>query len=89
MELASIIEHYQTSLRARYGGQLLPVQQQALNAIVHCRTERYGEMILNCEDCKQEQHYFHSCGHWTGCPGAAKHREVRERPSQLSALSKP
>ena len=65
MELASLIEHYQAPLYARYGASLLPVQNQALNAIVHCRTERYGEMVLRCYDCARQQHYFHSCGHWT------------------------
>lgn len=83
MELASIIEHYQAPLQARYGKQLLPVQKQGLNAIVHCRSERYGEIILNCENCTQQQHYFHSCGH-RSCPRCQNHEttEWLERQRQ-------
>ena len=85
MELASIIEHYQAPLRARYGAELLPVQKQALNAIVHCRSERYGEMVLNCEVCAQQQHYFHSCGH-RSCPRCQNHETTEWLARQRQKL---
>jgi len=72
MELASVIEHYQDALYARYGAMLLPIQKQALNAIVHCRTERYGEMVLRCDPCSEQQRCFHSCGH-RSCPRCQNH----------------
>jgi len=67
MELASVIEHYQDALYAAYGTQITPEQEHTLAAIVHCRTERYGEMVLNCDTCAQQQRRFHSCGH-RSCP---------------------
>ena len=85
MELASIIEHYRAPLRARYGAELLPVQKQALNAIVHCRSERYGEMVLNCEVCAQQQHYFHSCGH-RSCPRCQNHETTEWLARQRQKL---
>ena len=67
MELASVIEYYQDALTTAYGTQITPEQEHALAAIVHCRTERYGEMVLNCDACSQQQRRFHSCGH-RSCP---------------------
>ncbi len=72
MELASVIEHYQDALYAAYGTQITPEQEHALAAIVHCRTERYGEMVLHCDSCSQQQRRFHSCGH-RSCPSCQNH----------------
>jgi len=72
MELASLIEHYQAPLRTHYGSQITPAQEHALAAIVNCRSERYGEMVLNCESCAQQQRRFHSCGH-RSCPCCQNH----------------
>ncbi len=83
MELASLIEQYQAPLTARYGAMLLPIQKQVLNAIVHCRTEHYGEMVLRCYDCARQQRCFHSCGH-RSCPRCQNHEttEWLERQRQ-------
>lgn len=46
MELTAVIEQYQERLQARYGAHITPAQQHALDAIMACRTERYGEIVL-------------------------------------------
>ena len=85
MELASIIEHYQAPLQTRYGAQLVPAQKQLLNAIVHCRTERYGEMVLRCDDCSEQQRCFHSCGH-RSCHRCQNHDTTRWLERQCQKL---
>ncbi len=85
MELASIIEQYQAPLYARYGASLLPVQKQLLNAIIHCRTERYGEMVLRCDDCSEQQRCFHSCGH-RSCPRCQNHETTQWLQRQRQKL---
>jgi len=86
MELASLIKQYQVPFYARHGATLLPVQKQLLNGIVHCRTERYGEMVLRCHDCSEQQRCFHSCGH-RSCPRCQNHETtqwlVRQRQKLL------
>ncbi len=72
MELTSVIKHYQDALDTRYGAQITPEHEQAVGAILDCRTARYGEMILNCETCEQQHHHFHSCGH-RSCPRCQHH----------------
>ncbi|MCP4800358.1 MAG: IS91 family transposase [bacterium] len=85
MELVNIIEQYHVPLRARYGAQLLPVQKQVLNAIVHCRTERYGEMVLRCYDCARQHRCFHSCGH-RSCPRCQNHETTQWLERQRQKL---
>lgn len=85
MQLASLIEHYHAPLRARYGAQITPAQEHALAAIVHCRTERYGEMVLNCEDCAQQHRRFHSCGH-RSCPCCQNHETTQWLQRQRQKL---
>ncbi len=85
MELASLIEQYKDVLYTRYGAQLLPVQKQVLNAIVYCRTERYGEMVLRCHDCAEQQRRFHSCGH-RSCPRCQNHETTEWLQRQRNKL---
>lgn len=72
MELLSILEHYQTSFRAHYGDRLTRDQQRALQAMLDCRTARFGEMHLQCHNCHSHQSAFHACGH-RSCPRCQHH----------------
>ncbi len=38
-------------------------QWSALNAILGCRTEQYGQMQLSCQSCHWQTDYYLSCGH--------------------------
>ena len=70
IELASLIDHYHyhyhDTFMARYGGRLLPVQQQAIDAIRRCRTPVAGELRVHCTGCEQSQSQPLSCGHRRG-----------------------
>ncbi|MEE8057534.1 MAG: IS91 family transposase [Pseudomonadales bacterium] len=76
MQLASIVEYYQSALQTRYGSQITQGQRRALDAIMACRTERYGEMLLQCQTCDLQQRCFHSCGH-RSCP-CCQHYETTQ-----------
>ena len=67
IELASIFEHYHESFLAHYADRLLPGQQQAIGAILRCRTPQAGELHLRCTGCDQGQCQPLSCGH-RSCP---------------------
>lgn len=67
MELLPLIQRYLTPFRARYGHLITPAQEYALQAMLHCRTEHYGEILLQCQACQLPQSRFHACGHRSCC----------------------
>jgi len=70
--LKSIIEHYRGGFQAKYAHRISREQNAALEAILACRTERYGKMLVSCNDCHTEQWRYHSCGH-RFCPACQYH----------------
>ncbi len=70
MKLASIIERYQHQLLQQNPIRL--EQRNALTAILGCRSEHFGQMQLECENCNYQQTTFHSCGH-RSCPSCQHH----------------
>lgn len=63
MRLQEIVQQYGDRLEARFGAQLSRDQWTAFNAIEGCRQGRYGESILQCEDCHRQAYVARSCGH--------------------------
>jgi hypothetical protein len=63
MDLASLCQHYLPRLQARHGNQLTPEQWSAFHAIVGCRTEQYGQLVVQCQDCPHLGTRHRSCGH--------------------------
>lgn len=63
MDLASLCQHYLPQLQARHGQRLTPEQWRGFHAIVGCRTEQYGQLLLHCQDCQQHGTRYRSCGH--------------------------
>lgn len=72
MELSNIILRYQNLFMQNYGHRLGHKHHQAMAATLACRTERYGEMRLDCRPCDEEVSLFHSCGH-RSCPRCQNH----------------
>jgi hypothetical protein len=62
---------------------MTPDQRSALNAVLGCRTAQYGEILLDCPSCHEQQTRFHSCGH-RSCHRCQNHDTTRwlERQSQ-------
>lgn len=85
MELASLIDHYHDIFMARYGGRLLPVQQQAIDAIRRCRTPVAGELRVHCTGCEQSQSQPLSCGH-RSCPKCQNHEATHWLDRQRAKL---
>lgn len=63
MSLTSIISHYRGDYEKRYKGTISAAQNHALNAILKCRSGRYGKMYLDCYQCDVHDELNHSCGH--------------------------
>ncbi len=47
-----------------------------MQAITRSVPPQWGQVSMSIANTRLRR-----CAHWTGCPGAAKHREVRERPA--------
>jgi len=63
MDLTTIIERYRTRFDQQYGSKTTQPLNRAINAVLDCHSERYGEMRLYCPPCDNQQSYFHACGH--------------------------
>lgn len=67
MKLASLIEHYETPFKAKYGSRLLPGQLHAMEAMKRCRTPDAGAVLWHCSACAESLPQPRSCGH-RSCP---------------------
>ncbi|HEY5603477.1 MAG TPA: transposase zinc-binding domain-containing protein [Gammaproteobacteria bacterium] len=63
MNLASVVHTYRSGFDAKYADTMTPAMQKAINAVLACRTERYGHMTLSCPKCQTQAERYHSCGH--------------------------
>ena len=63
MELSRIASKYLTRFRTHHGSVTSADQWSALNAILGCRTQQYGQMHLFCSACRWQTDRFQSCGH--------------------------
>jgi len=63
VDLATITHAYLDRFKARHGSATTPNQWSALNAILGCRTQQYGELHLSCTACPWRSAQHRSCGH--------------------------
>jgi len=63
MWFAHIAARYLALYKASHGRSASPDQWSALNAILGCRTEQYGQMTLSCQSCHWQTYRYLSCGH--------------------------
>lgn len=63
MDFASIAQRYLPRYKARFGHSTTTDQWSALNAILGCRTEQYGQVFLSCNACAWQSTRYQSCGH--------------------------
>ena len=63
MLLAHIAARYLARYKTTHGRFASPDQWSALNAILGCRTEQYGQMQLSCDACSWQTERYLSCGH--------------------------
>ena len=67
MSLADTAARYRTDFLRGYGHRMSDEHRHALSAIIHCRTEHYGQLRWRCGECEQTLHLYRSCGH-RSCP---------------------
>lgn len=63
MDFATIAARYLARYKTTHGRSASPDQWSALNAIIGCRTEQYGQMQLSCDACSWQTDRYLSCGH--------------------------
>tara|TARA_B110000879_G_C11091724_1_gene479250 strand:+ start:251 stop:1297 length:1047 start_codon:yes stop_codon:yes gene_type:complete len=63
MNLASLCQHYLPRFKSQYAKTTNADQWSALNAILGCRTNQYGQIVFACDDCSQHSSRYQSCGH--------------------------
>lgn len=63
MDLATIAHGYRDRFKTVHGSHTTPDQWSALNAILGCRTDQYGELQLACSACPWHSTQPRSCGH--------------------------
>jgi hypothetical protein len=63
MNFASIAQRYLPRYKTRHGRSTTTDQWSALNAILGCRTDQYGEVMLSCTTCPWQSTRYQSCGH--------------------------
>lgn len=85
MELSSIAHDYLPAYKARYGHSTSAEQWSALNAILGCRTEQYGQIYLSCSDCSGASMRYQSCGH-RSCNQCQNHSTNQWLDRQISKL---
>jgi hypothetical protein len=63
MDFATIAARYLARYKTAHGRSADADQWSALNAILGCRTEQYGQMQLSCDSCSWQASRYLSCGH--------------------------
>ncbi len=63
MDMASLFGHYLARFKDHHGASTSKEQWSALNAILGCRTDQYGQMALACQACECQSRRYLSCGH--------------------------
>jgi len=85
MDIAAVIERYQSRLNAQYSHRLSLNQRHALEAMLACRTAQCGEILLDCPACQETQTRYRSCGH-RSCPRCQHHDTTRWLERQRQKL---
>jgi len=62
VDLTEILQSYQGRFKQRYAGRISHQQSNAMNAVLDCRSARYGSMALNCTSCDRHSLSYHACG---------------------------
>jgi len=85
MNLAPIVQAYRQRFELKYSDSMTPPMQKAINAVLACRTEHYGQMSLCCPQCLSQAQHFLSCGH-RSCPSCQHYDTGRWLERQCQKL---
>ncbi len=76
---------YKDKFLEKFGNKIHPVQVQALNDIVNCRTNYFGGKIVKCDFCKKKIILFFSCKnrHCPQCMNVAKEKWLLSKKNNI------
>lgn len=83
--LAAIFHQFGAAYRAEFGHNLLFSHQQAMRAIVQCRTAALGGHVYGCAACNHTEFRYHSCRnrHCPQCQGDKAHQWLARQQEML------
>lgn len=83
--LADIFQQHATSYRTTFAEQLLPSHQQAIQAIIQCRTKALGGHVYTCANCDHVVYHYHSCRnrHCPQCQGDKAQQWLNKQQARL------
>ena len=76
MPVVDILQRYSDRFKIKHGACTTSNQWSALNAMLGCRTEQYGEIVLGCHHCGWSGSLPQSCGH-RACQQCQHHTTVK------------
>ncbi len=85
MDFSSIATRYLDRFKTLHGHSTTSSQWPALNAILGCRTEQYGQMQLSCESCTWQTNRYLSCGR-RNCNQCQNHCTTQWLERQIAKL---
>jgi hypothetical protein len=85
MKLTEIIKTFGPAMEMKYSNKILPGHKKAMSAMLKCRTEECGEVIVKCPDCGRIESFNHSCGHRSS-PRCQNHVTTEWIKKQLKKL---
>lgn len=62
MDMTDILNRYHDKFKSHYGKRITNQQSKAMNAVLDCRSARYGSMALECSACDFYTLKYHACG---------------------------
>jgi hypothetical protein len=83
MDMTDIIKRYQGDFKLKYAKRITQQQLRAMQAVLDCRSDRYGSMALDCTECDFHTLNHHACGN-RACHRCQNHDTTQwlERQSQ-------
>ena len=85
MKFKEIIRTFGPAMEMKYKDKILPGHKKAMSAMLKCRTEECGEVIVKCPECGRVESFNHSCGH-RSCPCCQNHVTTNWIDRQLKKL---
>lgn len=80
--LNELFRTYGAEYLRRYEAHMPAEHQKVIDAIIQCRTEAYGSVIAQCEDCGEVHSFPRSCGN-RHCPGCQHHKSQQWLATQM------
>ncbi|MBE9510589.1 MAG: transposase zinc-binding domain-containing protein [Bacteroidetes bacterium] len=76
MTVNEIIRLYRGQYENKYGTNMLPSHQRALDDLAKCRTEEMGTVHWHCNECATEHFSFMPCRN-RSCPNCQNNKKIK------------